>query len=107
MSKNISISVTRVFAMLLIIIGHYFVMVGIYDYQLTGVGVEIFLLISGYLYNGKEIGSTYTWLKNRIKRIFPAYWLSLLIVILLRKILGLSIGIKSGPKLCLPPITMN
>lgn len=95
MSKNISISVTRVFAMLLIIIGHYFVMVGIYDYQLTGVGVEIFLLISGYLYNGKEIGSTYTWLKNRIKRIFPAYWLSLLIVILLRKILGLSIGIKS------------
>jgi len=95
MNKNVSISVTRVFAMLLIILGHYFVMVGIYDYQLTGVGVEIFLLISGYLYNGKEIGSTYKWLINRAKRIIPAYWLSLFIVVFLRRILGFNVGIKS------------
>lgn len=95
MGRNTSISVIRVFAMLIIILGHYFVMVGIYDYQLTAVGVEIFLLISGYLYNGKEIGDTNMWLVNRAKRILPAYWLSLFIVISLRKFYNLSIRIKT------------
>lgn len=67
MKRNSSISIIRVLAMLLIIIGHYFRMVDIYDYQLTAVGVEIFLFISGYLYSDKIIENAKKWGETVLK----------------------------------------
>lgn len=95
MKRNPSISIIRVLAMMLIIIGHYFVMVGVYDYQLTGVGVEIFLFISGYLYNNKAIGNTKVWVLSRAKRILPAYWISLVFVVVFRLLFDLEVGLNS------------
>ena len=54
--KISSISIIRVIAMLSIILGHYLMMKNIYTYQLLSIGVEIFLLVSGYLYGTRGGG---------------------------------------------------
>jgi len=76
--KNNSISVIRVIAMLSIIFGHYCTMVGINLYQFGGIGVEIFLFISGYLYSNKEIESKSKFIGLRIKKLVPPIILSII-----------------------------
>ena len=41
--------------MISIIIGHWCTFAGIYIYQLGGIGVEVFLFLSGYIYGQKKI----------------------------------------------------
>ena len=72
--KN-DISLLRVVSMFLIILCH---IIKYYDFipgskilgQVFNVGVEIFFLISGYLYAGKMISFYLDWYKERIRKIY-------------------------------------
>ncbi len=90
-----TISIIRVLAMLSIIVGHWCAMMGINDYQLLAIGVEIFLLISGFLYRKKEIPNALKWIGQRWKRLIPPYWISLALVISIRILIGLEIRLDS------------
>lgn len=59
--------------MLSIIAGHWLNMIGIYDYQLLAIGVEIFLILSGYLYKEKRIDKISVFAKNRYRRLYIPY----------------------------------
>lgn len=48
-----------------------------------GIGVEIFLLISGYLYANKKIDSEKNWLIGRCKRILIPLWTTVVIYIIM------------------------
>ncbi len=87
--KNTSISLIRMVAMSFIIICHIF---QTYDNELAwwfNVGVQIFLIISGYLYCSKDYSkeSPIKILKKQFKKILIPYYLWLPIVILLYYIL--------------------
>ena len=82
--KNYGITIIRVLAMLSIILGHYCKMVGINEYQLLSIGVEIFLFISGYLYGSKEIDNKIAWIWQRIKRLMLPYWVVLIVITVVR-----------------------
>lgn len=76
--KNVSISIARVSAMFLIIFCHYSSWIGLeWLASVFNVGVQIFFLISGYLYSNKEIYNPATFLWKRwIKVCLPALILS-------------------------------
>ena len=48
---------------------------------ILNVGVQIFLIISGYLYGRKKIGSTYQFLIKQFKKILVPYWIFLFFAI--------------------------
>ena len=78
---NPSISIIRVVAMLSIVFGHICSWKGINLDQLGGIGVEIFLFVSGYLYGKKQIPDPKRWLVARLERVLVPFWvLSLLLV---------------------------
>lgn len=91
-SFNPAISVIRVISMIIIIVGHWCRMVGIEDYQLTSIGVEIFLIISGYLYGKKAISNKKVWLTGRLKRVIFPYWVVLLVAITVRIIFDFGVN---------------
>lgn len=85
--KNCSITVLRVVSMLMIVICHIY---KYYDFlpgssfmgQFFNVGVQIFLIISGFLYGGKIVQSFKSFFWNRIKRVyFPTVVLSMAVVV--------------------------
>ncbi len=78
-TRNPSISIIRVIAMLSIIVGHWCLWRGIYLYDMGGIGVEIFLFISGFLYANKKLGSGRRWIFSRIVRLMPEVWVTTLI----------------------------
>lgn len=88
-NKVESISIIRVLSMISIIAGHFFCVFGIYDYQLSTIGVEIFLMISGFLYSNKQISNKLLWLENRAKRILLPYWIALAVLLLSKWIFGI------------------
>ena len=55
------ISFVRVLAMLSVILGHWCSFAGIYTYQLGGIGVQIFIFLSGYIYGQKDIPNIMAW----------------------------------------------
>ena len=71
-----AISFIRVIAMLSIILGHICTAYSINTYQFGGIGVEIFLFISGYLYGNMTIPNSTDWWRKRWKRLIPALWCS-------------------------------
>lgn len=81
---DFSVSLCRVIGMLMVVACH---VATAYDMsaiaQLLQVGVQLFLLISGYLYSNKKIGSPGSWLKNRFLRInIPCYiWVVLMFAV--------------------------
>lgn len=75
MEKNANISIIRVVAMLSIVAGHWCLWKNINLYQFGGIGVEIFLFISGYLYAGKSIENSMEWLQKRFLKLMPAVWI--------------------------------
>lgn len=78
---NPSISIIRVAAMLSIVFGHICSWKGINLYQLGGIGVEVFLFVSGYLYGKKRISDPKRWLAARVERVLVPFWtLSLCLV---------------------------
>ena len=88
--KDYTISVCRVLGMMMIIICHLGTAL---DYsavvQLFQVGVQVFLLISGYLYGVKEISNGKIWFKNRFIKVCVPYYIffvyALIINLLLKK----------------------
>lgn len=74
-----SISFIRVLAMLSIIFGHVCTAYGINTYQLGGIGVEIFLFISGFLYGKYIVDSSKTFLLRRWRRLVPPLWITVII----------------------------
>ena len=73
--KNNAISVIRVLSMMMILLCHLFMWLNIDMLaMLFNVGVEVFLLISGYLYSNREIGAPIEFIKKRwIKICIPLY----------------------------------
>ena len=60
--------------------------------QLFNVGVNIFIIISGFLFGRLGVHRPYwKWLFHRLKRIFIPYWFFLAIVLTLQTLRGLSI----------------
>lgn len=87
MQKVVSIQVTRIVAMLFIIICHlcnYSNNIFInYLAQFFNVGVFVFLFLSGYLHANKKIDKFITWIFIKIKKIFlPSLIFSLVIMFL-------------------------
>lgn len=88
----------RVFAMLLIVLCHLSSEstngIILKMAQFFNVGVEIFFLISGYLFGLKIISGEYKkWYWKRAKRIFPSYYLFLMILFLIYLIKGMEVDV--------------
>lgn len=83
--KNASISLIRMVAMLFIIICHIFQTYGNELAWWFNVGVQIFLIISGYLYYSKDYDaeSPLNILKKQFKKILIPYYFWIIIVILI------------------------
>lgn len=73
--KNNAISLTRIIAMLMIILCHLSSWLGINVLaQFLNVGVEIFLIISGYLYSNRKIDNPFDFIIQRWKKLcIPMY----------------------------------
>ncbi len=84
--KNNAISFIRVLAMLSIIAGHWCTYKGVNDYNLGGIGVEIFFLISGYLYANKIIDSNKRWIIGRYKRVIVPLWITIALYVFIAAI---------------------
>ena len=72
--KNASVSFTRMIAMVLIIACHFF---QFYENELCrwlNVGVQIFFVISGFLYSNKVINDPIEFLKRTCKRVLVPYY---------------------------------
>ena len=76
---NPTISLVRVLAMLSIIVGHLCTTYGINTFQLGGLGVEIFLFISGYLLGPYTIVSYKNWGGRKCNRLIPPLYLTVII----------------------------
>ena len=94
-SFNPAISFVRVIAMLSIILGHVCTEYGINTFQFGGIGVEIFLFISGYLYGTKEINSYLHWGIKRWNRLIPPLWCAVAICAMITVVTGFSFEWKS------------
>ena len=78
-NKDVSIQMVRIIAMFSIILCHLVQELNNTDIakmgQFFNVGVYIFLLLSGWLYGGKEIRDTREWLFERAKRVLLPMWI--------------------------------
>ena len=89
-SFNPAISFVRVVAMLSIIVGHICTEYRINTFQFGGIGVEIFLFISGYLYGTREINNYVQWGIKRWKRLIPPLWYAVAICTFVTILMGAS-----------------
>ena len=98
LNKNISISILRIFSMLLIFICHI-VQEHSNPYvnitaQFFNVGVPIFIIISGYLYGSYNFTiSSKNWYAKRFKRIFIPLYSFLFFLFIIYIILGIKIEV--------------
>ena len=72
---NVSVSIARVISMVSILFAHLFTWLQIYTYQLFSVGVNVFLIISGYLYGNKLIPSKREFFLGRLKRVLVPFYI--------------------------------
>lgn len=72
---NSTISVIRVVSMFSIVLGHLCKWGGVYTFQLGNLGVDIFLLISGFLYGNKHISNRRDFIFKRIERVILPFWI--------------------------------
>lgn len=83
--KDYGISLTRVFAMFLIILTHFIAQIESISFlsQLTNAAIYTFLFISGWLYGKKNIINFKVWMVNRFKKIMvPIYiWSAIIIAV--------------------------
>lgn len=94
--RDVSISVARFVAMVMIVVCHMF---QYYESELAywlNVGVEIFFVISGFLYGSKEIDAPIDFIVRNFKKILIPYWLFLLAAIAAYALLTPSaLGLRS------------
>lgn len=80
--RDISISIVRLTAMVLIILCH---MTSYYGNEISrwlNVGVQVFFVISGFLYGRKDISSPIVFLSRNFKKILIPYWVFLFVAII-------------------------
>lgn len=82
-SVDMVIVLARVMSVLMIISCHILQFYNCALAWLINVGVEIFLIISGMLYEQKDIQYPFSWIKRQWKKILIPYWLYAVIAILL------------------------
>lgn len=78
--RIVSISYIRLVATIMIVICHY---LQAYDNKFAfffNVGVQVFFLISGFLYGGKKVDFSLDWFKRRFLKIAKPYWVVVLAV---------------------------
>ena len=78
--RIVSISYIRLVATVMIVLCHY---LQAYDNKFAyffNVGVQVFFLISGFLYGGKKIDFSFDWFKRRVLKIAKPYWVVVLAV---------------------------
>lgn len=92
--KEYGLSIVRLVSMIMIILCHIMQYEGNEACYYLNVGVGIFLFISGYLYGNKEILDVKDFLKKRLIRILPPYYLMLAIIILVNCLKGETISVK-------------
>lgn len=83
MDRLNSISVARLLAMISIIICHFFQYYNNEWAYWFNVGVQIFFMISGFLYGNKEIVDPISWIKKQFIKICVPYYVFLLFSIIL------------------------
>lgn len=88
---NIALSFVRVIAMLSIILGHLCKAYKINDYQFGGIGVEIFLFLSGYLYSNRQLNDYAKWLVGRWKRLIFPLWCAIGIYLIISIAIGKNV----------------
>lgn len=76
LSRDDSISMARLIALLLIITCHFFQVLEIELAYWFNVGVQVFLCISGFLYGKKEIGNVTGFYLSRLKKILIPYYIA-------------------------------
>ena len=93
--RDYSISIIRVIATISIVCCHIFQYYGIELAQWLNVGVEVFLVISGYLYGKKEITDIPHFMITNIKKILiPAFLWICFVIFLYRVFARESIGLS-------------
>lgn len=81
-NRDIGISISRLFAICLILMCHVFQAVDNPICYFLNIGVQMFLFMSGYLYGTKSIQDVYEWYKKRAHRILIPYYIMLFIIVL-------------------------
>ena len=80
-TDSIYISYLRVYSMLCIVFCHFLQAYNNNWAWVFNIGVQVFLLISGFLYGHKHIDSWKYWFYHRFIRIYIPYFLFLVIII--------------------------
>lgn len=88
--KDYSISAARATAMMMIICCHILQFYGSELAWWLNSGVQVFLVISGFIYGQKEIENCYTFIKGRAKRILVPYYVYLVPSLILYGIIDSS-----------------
>lgn len=78
--KDESISFIRFIAMLMIVTCHIMQYLNNELAWWFNVGVQIFFIISGFLYGQKEIYNWHDWIKKRFKKILSTYYIYIIII---------------------------
>lgn len=79
-NKNTSISLIRFISMMMIVSCHIFQSINSELAWWFNVGVQIFLLISGFLYGQKEIDNYVNWDKQRLYKLVSSYYTYIAII---------------------------
>lgn len=100
LNRQTWISFLRVIAMLFIVGCHLAVESSIQMIQLASqflnVGVQIFFMISGFLFGYRKADdNVFQWYQRRAKRIFPVYYCFLLILLMIYLITGQKLILKN------------
>lgn len=75
--KNAAVGYARLLAMVMILLCHYFQFFGQELAWWFNVGVQIFFIVSGFLYGQKDINDPVAFIQGRCKKILIPFWLYL------------------------------
>lgn len=74
-TRDNAVSYVRCLAMLMIVLCHIFQYCDLELAWWLNVGVQIFLVVSGFLYGQKDIGDSVEWFIRQAKKILVPYWI--------------------------------
>lgn len=78
--KDINISFIRCIAMFMIVLCHILQYMNNELAWWFNVGVQIFFIISGFLYGQRQIENWYDWIKKRLKKILSPYYIYIILI---------------------------
>lgn len=85
--RDNAISAIRFIAMLMIITCHFMQYLNIELAWWFNVGVQLFFVISGFLYGGKTITDPLEFYKKSFVKILLPYWIFLIVAVIVQRIL--------------------